>query len=192
VQQIDPIKKQAFVEVVRQSHKPAINGIVPDEFRKVRCDFLLRHVGFEIDEILCQNPRPDDVDAIDVRDLASAFQQVAPCFQLIYCDFRSGQDLNPNASLVGELVEFFSEERLRWFVEPGLVDDCEHHFRSSLVCLLATLCCRKDEETNCAQNDAASPIKAKQKRSARSHFTPSKPKSIKRNSLVPGRSNACT
>jgi hypothetical protein len=77
---------------------------------------------------------------------------------LLYCHLWRGQDLNPDTSLSGELREFFAEKRLRWFVEPGLVDDREHHFRSSLVWLLATLCCRKDEETNCAQNDATSPL----------------------------------
>src|SRR5271167_3606878 len=35
LQQVDPVKEEAFAEVVRQSHKSAVYGVVLDEFREV-------------------------------------------------------------------------------------------------------------------------------------------------------------
>ena len=70
-------------------------------------------------------------------------------------------NLNPNSSLLGELVEFFAEERLRFLVDPRLIDDREYHIRSSLVLLITTWRYRKDEDTNCPENHRASSLESK-------------------------------
>jgi hypothetical protein len=66
--------------------------------------------------------------------------------------------------LLRELVEFFAEKRLRGFVYPRLIDDCEHHLWRSLVLLITTWRYRNDEDTNCSENDTASPLEMKVQR----------------------------
>ena len=87
-----------------KSYEFAIDCVVRNELRKIRGDFFRRHIGLEVEEVVCENSGPDYIDCVNVGYFCSALQQLAPGGQLLYGAFGRGEDLNPNPGLLCKQV----------------------------------------------------------------------------------------
>src|SRR6266567_947254 len=85
------------------------------------CAGLLRQVRLQVDELICQQRGPDDVDGIDIRTIGAAREKFAPQTQLIQSSLRCGQKLYLDAGFTSELCHLVVAPVSEFLVEPARI-----------------------------------------------------------------------
>jgi hypothetical protein len=76
-EEVGSILQNTYHGLKRNSHNLAVHHIARHQLRLERRNFL-RQIGAQVDQIPCENPRPDHIDSQDIGNGATLLQKFAP------------------------------------------------------------------------------------------------------------------